>query len=109
MVAQLAPGVVQGLVESVAVRVQPFGKDVDRHLVQGESDEDSSLVRRQDFGYARLQGLDELGLFGLDRGRRCGAGDRSPSLWLERDLASLPRALAELDGCFVDGELEGPG
>ena len=37
--AQLAPRVVQRLVERAAVRVQPLGEHVDRHAVQRERDE----------------------------------------------------------------------
>ena len=36
--AQLAPGVVQGLVQRAARRAEPIGENVDRHAVDGEGD-----------------------------------------------------------------------
>ena len=53
MLAQLAPGVVQRLVERAAVRVQPLGEHVDRDAVQRKGDENTPLVRRQDLARSR--------------------------------------------------------
>ncbi len=69
--AQLLPGVVQGLVEGAAGRVQPFGENVDRDAVHGERHEHPALVRRQ-LGDRALQRRDELGLLGRGLGPEAG-------------------------------------
>ena len=68
MFAELSPCVVQSLVESAAVSVQPLGQDVDRDAVQGERDEHTSLVRRQHLCDRALQSLEQLALLGLGVG-----------------------------------------
>ena len=46
MVAQLAPRVVQGLVERAARRPEPLGEHVDGDAVQRQRDEHRALTRR---------------------------------------------------------------
>src|SRR5688572_505993 len=97
MLSQLAPRVVQGLVERSAIRVQALSENVDRNAVQGERDEDAALVRRQHLGDRALQLGEQLALLGLCVRLEVGAREQLPAFGLERYLASLPRALPELD------------
>ena len=109
MLAQLPPRVVQRLVQRAAGRPQPVGEHVDRHAVDRQGDQDLPLVRRQHVVHRPLHGREQLAL--LDLLVRCAAGARehAPCLRLERQLAALPRALAQLDGCLEQRELVDPG
>ena len=109
MPAQLAARVVQGLVERAARRAEPLGEDVDRHAVQRQRDEHAPLVRRQHLGDRLLHRREELALLGLLVGLEAGAREQAPVLRLERHLAALPGAPAELDRRLEQGELVGPG
>ncbi len=50
-----------------------------------------------------------LGCFGVFVGSRALVGDQRPVCGIERDLAVLPGASAELDAGFEQRELVGPG
>jgi hypothetical protein len=99
---------VQRLVERAAARSEPLGEHVDRHLVQRQRHEHAALVRCQDLVGGLPERRQHLRL--LDRGvRPCVAGNRLPSLGLDRDLAAQPAALAHRDAGLVEGELPRPG
>src|SRR3982750_3095855 len=108
MVAQLAPRVVQRLVQRAAVRVQPLGENIDRYTVDRKRDEDTPLVRSQHLGDRVLEAREQLILLGLRLGLEARAREEPPAFRLERDLAALPRALAQLDRCLEQGELVDP-
>ena len=93
MLAQLAARVVQGLVQRATCGVEPLRQHVDRYPVQSQSDQDATLVRRQDLLDRPLDGGQELAQVCLRRGPERGAREQSPRLWLERDLPSLPGRL----------------
>src|SRR5947199_1825392 len=101
--------VVQALVQGAPGRVQPLGQDVDRHLVECESDEDLSLAR----GEARFDLLANRGqqVLGLGVVGRPGARIREalPRFSLERQLAALPGSPPDVRGRLIEGELVGPG
>src|SRR5947209_7714482 len=73
--SQPLPRVVQCLVQRSARGAETLGEYVDRHLVQGERDEDATLVRRQLLVDRPLDRREQLAL--LERGVRAGrAGER---------------------------------
>ena len=65
MLAQLAPRVVQGLVEGAAGRLEVVGEDVDRHAVDRERQQDAPLVRGEDVADRLLDLPEELVLLRL--------------------------------------------
>src|ERR687896_68106 len=96
MRTQLAPRVVQGLVEGAAGRLQPLSEDVDRYAVQRERDQHPPLVGRQYLSDRALQRREELALLELGVRLKTGAREQAPRLGLERHLAPLPGAPAQL-------------
>ena len=108
MLAQLPPRVVQRLVEGASRRVQPFRENVYRHAVQRQRNEHLTLVRSQQLADRVLQRGQELALLELGVGLEARAREQAPGLGLERDLPTLPRALSQLHGRLVEGELVDP-
>jgi len=106
---QLVASVVQCFVKGAACRVETFGEDVDRHLVQCQGNEYAPLMRGQHLADCRLQGRKQFALLGLLIGCEPDACKQAPGIWLERDLAALPGTLAQLDGRLEQGELVNPG
>src|ERR671915_1920064 len=97
MPTQLSPCVVQRLVERAAVAAQSLGEYVDGHAVQGERDEDTTLVRGQDVRDRPLEGREQLALLDLLVGLDPRAREQAPRLRLQRHLSPLPRPLPQLD------------
>ena len=103
---ELLTRVVQSLVERPARRREPLGEHVDRHPVQCKRNEDAALVWRQDRVDRVLDHAEELTLLGFLVGRDPTAPDQGPTLGLERDLAAVPRASAQLHGGLEERETE---
>src|SRR4029079_19762715 len=109
MAAQAATGVVQGLVERAAGRLQPLREHVDGDVVERERAQARRLVRgerRPDPGANRAEHLAPLRLV---LRKRPGARENAPRLVLDGDLAALPGSASDLHRCLVEGELVGPG
>ena len=106
--AQLAPRVVQRLVQSAARGAEALGENVDRHAVDGKRNQHPALVGRQGLVRSRPGSPQQLGLLRLLVGPQADAREEIPSLLLDRHLASLPGAPAQLHGCFEQCELVGP-
>ena len=71
-------------------------------------DEHASLVIGQDVLDRLLESAQELGLLCALLGFEAGAREERPALGLERYLAPLPRALAQLHCSLEQGELVDP-
>ena len=97
----------QCFVERAAVGVEPVGEHVDRNAVDCESDKDAPLVRCER-GDPVLKGSEQLRLLGGVGGAEAGAREEIPTLQLERDLAALPGAFAQLHGSIEESELVDP-
>src|SRR3954454_10215488 len=106
---QLAPGVVQGLVERAAGRAESLRQHVDRDAVERQRHEHLALARGQLGANRALQGMEELALLEPLVGRQAGVGDLRPALLVDLDLASAPRAAASLHARLEQRELVGPG
>src|SRR3954453_66091 len=107
--AQLAPGVVDRLVERAAGRAEPLGEHVDRHAVERHRDEYLALVLCQLLVDRPPYRVEQLGLLGVSLWRRVGVGELGPALGRERQLAALPRPAAQLHRRLQQRELERPG
>ena len=107
--AELAPRVVQGLVEGAARRAEPLGEHVDRHAVQRERDEHLPLMRGQHLVDGHPNGAKNLSLLRVLVRRVLLARETRPAFGLQGDLAALPGAPAQLHGGFEQRELVGPG
>ena len=66
-------------------------------------------MRGQDLLDRLPEGRQQLALLGLRVRFQAGAREQVPALGLERDLAALPRALAQLHGSLEQRELVDPG
>jgi hypothetical protein len=85
--SQRVTSVVQRPVELASCAAEVLGEDVDRHVVEDERGEHVPLSRTQRVPAAAAKGLHD--------------GSRQAMLYLEADLASLPRPPAERDGGFA--------
>ena len=107
--AELAPGVVEGLIERAAGARQALGEHVDRYAVERKRREHLALVRgeRGLLRRARSRAADRLlrSVCGPRARRRRAA----PRVVLERDLAALPGTAASLHSGFEQDELVRPG
>src|SRR4249919_966499 len=103
--AELAAGVVQGLVERAAGRPLPLREHVDRDLVQGERNEDRPLARCQRLCDAGPDRAEQLVLLSRLPGSASGAREHTPCRVLDGHLPTLPRTSAYLDRGLVEREL----
>src|SRR4051794_14707669 len=108
MTAQLPARVVQRLVQRIAVRVQAVREHVDRYAVQRERRQHATLVRREDLLDGALERVEHVPLLGLGLRAEVAAREDRPRLRLERQLTSLPRALAQLHRRLEERELVRP-
>ena len=79
------------------------------HAGKGHRDEDRALVGAEAALDLLAEGRDQVTGLGLVRDATPRVGEDRPGLVLERDLASLPGAAADLDPRLEQGELVGPG
>jgi hypothetical protein len=107
--AELAAGVVQGLVKRVAVRGPALGEHVDWDVVERECDENGALLRSQDLGDRVPHSVDDL------KRLRFGIGTRSPvvvqlspAVGLQWNVAAAPRGFPNRRGSLEERELVRP-
>lgn len=106
---QLAPGVVQCLVQRAAGGAQPLGHDIDGHPAEGEGDENLTLARGElqlDFFPQRSEQVACLGM--LVRAGRA-VSDGWPRRRGDGNFSPPPGLPADFDASLDDGELAGPG
>ena len=107
--AELAAGVVQGLVESAAGGVLALREHVDGDVVERDRDEHRALMGSEDLGDRVADGADQLAGFRLGLGSRVAVIEQlRPPVVVQRDLAPVPWPAAHLRGGLEERELVGP-
>src|SRR4051794_37375359 len=109
MRAQLATGVVHGLVERAAGRSETFCENINRHIVKRHRHEDVALAPRQPGSDPLAENEQQLSRFDLGLWRLPGGNEGLPCAVGERKLASLPSPPPQRYGRRKDGELVDPG
>src|SRR6185437_6608914 len=107
--AELAPSVVERLVEGSSSRVQASRQDIDGNVVQRDRDEHVSLVGGEVYLDRLLQSPQDLAQLDIVLWQLHAIGDHRPARGLELHLAALPYMPADLDRGLQQRELVGPG